>query len=94
MRILITGGRVIDPASGLDANLDLLIEDGKIVRMDQNVPGSGFQVPSSGSRVTDKKRGEKGAKNVESASNNADRVMDATGLVVCPGLIDMHVHLR
>src|SRR5690242_18867024 len=24
----------------------------------------------------------------------ADRVLDATGLLVCPGLIDMHVHLR
>src|SRR5437762_2433451 len=25
---------------------------------------------------------------------SADRVLDATGLIVCPGLIDMHVHLR
>jgi dihydroorotase len=24
----------------------------------------------------------------------ADRTLDATGLIVCPGLIDMHVHLR
>jgi dihydroorotase len=24
----------------------------------------------------------------------ADRLIDATGLIVCPGLIDMHVHLR
>jgi dihydroorotase len=24
----------------------------------------------------------------------ADRVLDATGMIVCPGLIDMHVHLR
>ena len=24
----------------------------------------------------------------------ADRIIDATGLVVCPGLVDMHVHLR
>jgi dihydroorotase len=27
-------------------------------------------------------------------SLQADRVLDATGLLVCPGLIDMHVHLR
>ncbi len=25
---------------------------------------------------------------------SADRILDATGLIVCPGLIDMHVHLR
>ena len=24
----------------------------------------------------------------------ADQVVDASGLVVCPGLVDMHVHLR
>ena len=24
----------------------------------------------------------------------ADQVIDAEGLVVCPGLVDMHVHLR
>ena len=24
----------------------------------------------------------------------ADQVIDATGLVICPGLVDMHVHLR
>ncbi|MEK7865295.1 MAG: dihydroorotase, partial [Planctomycetota bacterium] len=28
------------------------------------------------------------------AGARADRVVDAKGLVVCPGLIDMHVHLR
>ncbi len=28
------------------------------------------------------------------AAARADRVIDAKGLVVCPGLIDMHVHLR
>src|SRR5262249_2726580 len=27
-------------------------------------------------------------------SAQADRVLDATGKIVCPGLIDMHVHLR
>jgi len=27
-------------------------------------------------------------------NRDADRVIDAAGLIVCPGLIDMHVHLR
>ena len=29
-----------------------------------------------------------------SIPEDADQIIDATGLVVCPGLVDMHVHLR
>ena len=47
MRILITGGRVIDPASALDEVVDLLIEDGRIIRIEKKVPGSGIRVPGS-----------------------------------------------
>jgi len=86
MRILIAGGRVIDPASGVDEVVDLLIEDGRIIRIQKNGPGSGFQVPSKGKAERGKTRAEPGLQ--------VDRVMDAAGLVVCPGLIDMHVHLR
>ena len=28
------------------------------------------------------------------ADRIADRIIDASGLIVCPGLIDMHVHFR
>ncbi len=98
MRIVITGGRIIDPASGLDAVLDLFIEDGKIVGIGNKVPGPrsrvpGNTVPSSDLQVPGKGKGSKATKSSESALL-VDRVMDATGLVVCPGLIDMHVHLR
>jgi len=61
--ILIKGGRVIDPASGLDAPADVLIREGKIEQ-------------------------------VGKVKADADRTIDAAGLVVSPGLIDMHVHLR
>lgn len=64
-RLLITGGRVIDPASGLDAARDVAIEDGRIVAIDRGL-----------SRA------------------DADKVIDARGLLVVPGLIDPHVHLR
>jgi dihydroorotase len=65
--LLITNGRVIDPASGLDAAKDLLILDGKIAAI--------------------------GAESRAKAPADAP-TFDASGCVVCPGLIDSHVHLR
>lgn len=65
--LLLTGGRVIDPANRLDARTDLLILNGKIAAV-----------------------GEAGA---SQSPADAER-MDVSGLVVCPGLIDLHVHLR
>jgi dihydroorotase len=61
--ILIKGGRVIDPASGLDRPADVLVKGKKIAAV---------------GRVTER----------------ADKVIDAKGKIVCPGLIDAHVHLR
>ncbi len=63
-KILIRNGRVIDPASGTDETLDILLADGRIAALGTSV---------------------------ETA---ADKVIDASRLVVVPGLIDMHVHLR
>src|SRR6266550_4305408 len=37
MRLLIHGGRTIDPASGLNELADVLIEDGKIIDIIKNV---------------------------------------------------------
>ncbi len=62
--LLITGGRVIDPASGGDARADVLIRDGRIEAV-----GTGLRDP-------------------EAVRFNA------TGAIVAPGFIDMHVHLR
>jgi N-acyl-D-aspartate/D-glutamate deacylase len=59
--VVIVGGRVVDPASGLDAVCDVAIRDGRIAAV-----GSGL--------------------------GTADRVIDATGLVVAPGFIDLHAH--
>jgi len=56
------GGRLIDPARGIDETRDLKVQDGKIV-----------EAFSSGVKA---------------------ETIDATGKVVCPGLIDIHVHLR
>jgi dihydroorotase len=65
--MLLTGGRVIDPAHRFDAVADVLVVDGKIAAVG---PGLAAGAPAQTERF------------------------DAGGLVVCPGLIDMHSHLR
>jgi dihydroorotase len=62
---LIKGGRVIDPSRQIDANMDVLVVDGKISEL-----GKGLQ-----------------------AKKDCE-IINAEGLLVAPGLIDMHVHLR
>ena len=65
--LVLKGGRVIDPASGLDATADLRLEHGEVVAIETQ-PGV---IDTSGARV-----------------------IDVDGLLVCPGLVDPHVHLR
>lgn len=64
MGILIQGGRVVDPASGLDEHCDVYIEGAVIAAIGRGLEPSGAQV------------------------------LPAHGLVVAPGLVDLHVHLR
>src|SRR5437660_1761402 len=65
--LLITGGRVIDPANSFDAVVDVLLRDGKIAAV--------------------------GVDAIKQAQPNCER-LDARNKIVCPGLIDLHVHLR
>ena len=64
-RILLRGGRVVDPSQKLDGVRDVLLEDGRVAAVGESL----------------------------TASEDA-RVLDCAGLVVTPGLIDVHVHLR
>ncbi len=63
--VLLQGGRVIDPARGVDQVADVLIQDGKIA-----ATGTGLGTPDGA------------------------EVRSVSGLVVAPGLVDVHVHLR
>lgn len=63
--VLLRGGRVIDPGSGVDGKLDVLLAEGKVARVGKKLD----------------------------APEGAD-VRDVSGLVVAPGLVDVHVHLR
>jgi dihydroorotase len=65
MKLLIKGGHVVDPAAGVNGARDVLIEDGRIARVDASIE-------ATGARVLEVPR----------------------DWIVCPGLIDMHVHLR
>ena len=63
--VLLTGGRVIDPAQGLDGGHDVRVEGGTIAAVGKDLPADGAAIV----RLPD-------------------------GWVVCPGFLDMHVHLR
>ena len=62
MSLVITGGHFIEPASGVSAPRDILVEDGKVAAIGEGLRGSERR--------------------------------DASGCVVCPGLVDIHVHFR
>ena len=70
MRLVLKGGRIIDPSQHLDAEMDLLIEKGRITRLGKRISVS------------------------EKEKKSGTRVITLGGMVVMPGLIDMHTHLR
>ena len=63
-RVLIRGGRILDPSVEFDGEGDLLLEDGEIAALGANL------------------------------SAEECEVVDASGLWVAPGLVDLHTHLR
>ncbi|MEE2657355.1 MAG: dihydroorotase [Candidatus Latescibacterota bacterium] len=62
--LLLRGGRIVDPANGIDEPADLLVEGGVISAVEARIHA------------------------------DAKQVIDVGGLVVAPGFIDSHVHLR
>jgi dihydroorotase len=42
-RLLVRGGRVVDPSQGLDARLDLLVEDGRVARLAERIERDGAE---------------------------------------------------
>ncbi|MBW2636916.1 MAG: dihydroorotase [Deltaproteobacteria bacterium] len=67
MRLLLKGGRIIDPSQNIDGGMDLLVENGSVSQIATTIPE------------------EKGQKT---------EVIDLTDMIITPGLIDMHTHLR
>ena len=69
--ILILNGWLVDPASGVDGERDLLLRHGRVVAV---------EMPGVLRRAKAKETG--------------GEVLDAKGMIVAPGLVDVHVHLR
>ena len=63
--LLVRGGRIVDPGQDIDRTADLVIEEGLVRGIDEQID------PPDGAQV-----------------------IDASGLVVCPGFVDPHCHLR
>lgn len=66
MKLLVKGGRVVDPSTGMDQICDVLVDNGRIAAVGESLP----------------------------TPEEHCSVLDAAGLVVAPGLVDLHVHLR
>ncbi|MAE64924.1 MAG: dihydroorotase [Phycisphaeraceae bacterium] len=64
--LIITGGRVIDPAGEMDEQADVILEDDRVIEVGE----------------------------ATTAQKDDAQLLDARGCIVCPGLIDPHVHLR
>lgn len=62
-KLLLKGGRVLNPVTDMDETSDMLIIDGVISRISKNISHDG-------------------------------RIVDCSGKVIVPGLLDMHTHLR
>jgi dihydroorotase len=65
--VLILNGRLVDPASGVDAERDVLLRHGRIAAIE--MPGA-------------------------LRAAKVKETIDAKGMIVAPGLVDVHVHLR
>jgi dihydroorotase len=62
--LVLTGGWLLDPSTGLDGVQSIAVQDGTIVAIEPEVDTAG-----------------------------AARTLDVSGMVVTPGLIDLHVHV-
>lgn len=66
MKILIKGGRIIDPRNNTDCVTDILIDKNVICEIGTDLDPDGLEI----------------------------EIIDASGKIVAPGLVDMHCHLR
>ena len=66
--LVLAGGRVVDPARGIDGRLDVAVTGGLLTAAGEGRPVTGEAGPAA-------------------------ETVDASGLVLVPGLVDLHTHL-
>ncbi len=79
MKIFIKNGHLIDPTQKIDEICDVLIEDGKV-----------REIHAQSARS----KGPAGKGKQEQEHASFDEMIDASGMIIMPGPVDMHVHLR
>lgn len=62
--LLLKGGRILDPANEVDRRADLLIRDGRVAEIEDDI-----------------------------SPDKAAKTLDIFGLIVAPGIVDIHTHL-
>lgn len=84
--LIIKNGMVIDPVKASVSQKDIYIEDGKIVKL----------VSADGNKAANNENSEGmvGFGALGNEHTEVDEIIDATGLYVAPGLVDVHVHFR
>lgn len=90
--ILIKNGLVVDPGSGSERVKDVLLFEGKVVRIAEEIREEAVWEEVNRVRLTDE-QAELG-KTDGIGEKEELRVIDAEGKVVAPGLVDVHVHFR
>ena len=83
----IQNGYVIDPRSGMEGKKDILIEDGRIIKIGE----CGAFAQDAEAKAA---RGDETAQGIDADDREKVQVIDAEGLIVAPGLVDVHVHFR
>ncbi|MDO4805032.1 MAG: dihydroorotase [Lachnospiraceae bacterium] len=91
--LMIANGYLIDPKTGMEGKKDIYIEGGRILKiMDANARSwdacpADTNAQSEGACPTD-------AENQPDDDSEIKKVINASGCIVAPGLVDVHVHFR